>query len=282
MKPALRPVEVDGEFRMDVRALRAAIATDRAAGRHPACIIANCGTVNTGAIDPLNELADLAEAEGLWLHVDGAFGALARLSAKLRPLLRGIERADSLAFDLHKWISVPFDCAALLTKHPARHRATFASAPVYMMPSDRGILAGGVPFADLGLDLTRGFRALKVWLSLKAHGARHHAAVIEQNVEDAGRFASAIEAHPDFELLAPVSLNIVCFRYAPARLPAPRLNAVNQELLLRLQESGAAVLSSTQIRGQFALRLANVNHRSEPADFDLLLEALLKLGAALS
>jgi len=278
----VRRVSTDGAFRMSVPALRGAIDEDRAAGLEPACVVATAGTVNTGAIDPLDEIASLCAAESLWLHVDGAFGALAHISPELRPLLHGLPRADSLAFDLHKWFSAPIDCACLLTRHAEQHRATFASTPSYMKPTDRGILAGGVPFADLGIDLTRDFKALKVWLSLKAYGVGHHAAVIEQNVNDAQRFAAVVHAHADFELLAPVSLNIVCFRYAPARLAAARLDAVNDELLLRLQESGIAVLSSTILRGQFALRLANVNHRSLPEDFELLLASLLQIGALLS
>ena len=255
---------------------------DRATGIVPVCVVANAGTVNTGAIDPLEELGLLCASQGLWLHVDGAFGALAHLSPALRPLLEGLPRADSLAFDLHKWFSAPIDCACLLTRHAARHRATFASTPSYMAPTDRGVLAGGVPFADLGIDLTRDFKALKVWLSLKAYGVSHHAAVIEQNVKDAQCFAAQIGARGDFELLAPAPLNIVCFRYAPARLPPARLDAVNQELLLRLQESGVAVLSSTILRGQFALRMANVNHRTRREDFDMLLATLLEIGAVLS
>ncbi len=278
----LRRIPVDAAFRMSVPALCEGIAEDRAAGLEPACVVANAGTVNTGAIDPLSEIADLCAAESLWLHVDGAFGALAHLSPPLRPLLHGMPRADSLAFDLHKWFSAPIDCACLLTRHAARHHATFASTPSYMAPTDRGILAGGVPFADLGIDLTRDFKALKVWLSLKAYGVPHHAAVIEQNVNDAQCFAASIDAHADFELLAPAALNIVCFRYAPARLAQKRLDDVNEELLLRLQESGVAVLSSTILHGQFSLRLANVNHRSRPEDFELLLTALLQIGAVLS
>lgn len=278
----LRRVAVDGEFRISVAALREAIARDREDGLMPACVVASAGTVNTGAIDPLEEMAELCAAESLWLHVDGAFGALAHLSPVLQPLLQGLPRADSLAFDLHKWFSAPIDCACLLTRHAARHRATFSSTPAYMTPTERGILAGGVPFADLGIDLTRDFKALKVWLSMKAYGVRHHAAVIEQNVNDARCFAAAIGAHAEFELLAPAPLNIVCFRYAPARLAGERLNAVNEELLLRLQESGIAVLSSTLLEGRFALRMANVNHRSRPEDFHLLLETLLGIGAGLA
>lgn len=276
---ALRRVAVDERYRMQTAALERAVRADREAGLNPICVIATAGTVNTGAIDPLEEVAAVCAGEGLWMHVDGAYGALAYIAGSLRPLLTGMERADSLAFDLHKWIGVPFDCACLLTRHPETQRAAFELAPAYMTATDRGVLAGGVPFADMGIDLTRPFRALKVWMSLKAHGVRKYAALIEQNVRQARVFAAAVEAEPLLELLAPVEMNVVCFRYRPPGLDEAALNALNQELLLRLQESGAAVLSSTLLDGRLALRLAHVNHRSRDEDFDVLLQAVLRLGA---
>ncbi len=270
---SLRLIPATGDFTIDANRLRTEIAADRERGHSPFCIVGTAGTVNTGAIDPLNQLATIAAEESLWLHVDGAFGALARLHPDLAPLLDGLERADSLAFDLHKWGSMPFSCAALLVRDSAAHRAAFASTPSYMAPSTRGPLAGGVPFADRGIDLTRGFDSLKVWIALRAYGVERFANLIRQNVEDARRFAALIEAHPDFEILAPVSLNIVCFRYVR---PGLDLDAFNQELLLRLQESGAAIVSSTTIDGRFALRLAHVNHRSRPEDFQAVIETLAR------
>lgn len=276
----LRKIDVDEAFRLDVRALRAAIEADRAAGRRPFCVVGTAGTVNTGAIDPLEEVAALCEGEGLWFHVDGAFGALARWSEKLAPLVRGLERADSLAFDLHKWGSLPFTCACLLTRHPDEHRAAFALDRPYMAPAERGVLAGGVPFADLGIDLTRGFEALKAWMCFQTHGLDAYAAGIEENVRQARRLAALVEAALELELLAPVALNVVCFRYAPQG--AGDLDALNRELLLRLEESGRALISSTRIGGRFALRAANVNHRSTDADFDELLRAVLAIGEELT
>jgi len=277
----LRRVGVDSTFRMRVADLRARVSEDRAAGLHPVCVIGTAGTVNTGAVDPLEELADFCAAEGLWFHVDGAFGALACWSDKLRPLVAGMERADSLAFDLHKWVSLPFECACLLTRHAEAHRAAFALSPAYMTATDRGVLAGGVPFADLGIDLTRGFKALKAWMCLKTHGVRKYAAVIEENVRQARRLGALIEECTHLELMAPVALNVVCFRYAPARIAEGRLDAVNEELLLRLQESGCAVISSTRIGGRFVLRAAHVNHRSRDEDFDELVNAVLAIGEEL-
>jgi glutamate/tyrosine decarboxylase-like PLP-dependent enzyme len=234
--------------------------------------------VNTGAIDDLDAIADFCQDEGIWLHIDGAFGALLRLSDTLRPLVSGIERADSLAFDLHKWGYLPFECASVLVRDPALHRATFATSASYLGETARGVIAGGLPFAERGLDLTRGFKALKVWLSFKAHGTEAFARLIEQNVRQARHLADLVEAHPDLELLAPVPLNVVCFRYAPRGFPSGELNRLNEEILIRLQESGLAVPSGTVLQGRYALRCANVNHRSRRSDFDALVDAVVRIG----
>jgi aromatic-L-amino-acid decarboxylase len=262
-KSSVRRVPVDADFRVELGALREAICDDRRAGHRPICVVGNAGSINTGATDDLGGLARLCRDEHVWFHVDGAFGALARLSERLRPIVAGIEEADSLAFDLHKWGYQPFDVACVLVRDGALHRAAFASSASYLATMDRGVIAGGLPFANLGVDLTRGFRALKVWMSLKAHGVSAIARLIEQ---------------PDLELLAPVPLNLVCFRFAPAGLDGDRLNQVNQELLLRLQESGIAVPSSTTLGGRFAIRCAIVNHRSRREDFDALVEAVVRIG----
>lgn len=272
----LRRVGVDGRYRMDVGELRRRMDEDRRAGLRPVCVVGTAGTVNTGAVDPLEELAKVCAGEDVWFHVDGAFGALARWSGKLAPLVQGMERADSLAFDLHKWGSLPFACACLLVRDAAAHRAAFAMERPYMAPGERGVLAGGVPFADLGIDLTRGFEALKVWMCLQTHGVEKYAAGIEENVRQAQRLARLVEAAPELELMAPVELNVVCFRYAPAGCEG--LDALNRELLLRLEESGRALVSSTMLGGRFALRAANVNHRSTDEDFDELVRAVLEIG----
>jgi aromatic-L-amino-acid/L-tryptophan decarboxylase len=275
---SLRTIAVDGDFRIDVAALRLAIAEDRAAGRRPCCVIGTAGTVNTGACDDLRALAALCREEELWLHVDGAFGALVRLSDQLRHVVDGIELADSIAFDLHKWMYQPFDVACVLVRDGALHRAAFARAAPYLAALERGTIAGGLPFADLGIDLSRGFRALKVWMSLRAYGVDRFARLIEQNVRQAAALAAQIRATPELELLAPVPLNIVCFRYAPRDVPGHRLNELNQEILLRLQETGTAVPSSTIIDGAFAIRCAIVNHRTKLADLDRLVRATVQLG----
>ncbi|HEV7591440.1 MAG TPA: pyridoxal-dependent decarboxylase [Longimicrobium sp.] len=275
---SFRPIRVDGDDRVDVEAMRAAIRADRAAGHHPFCAIGTAGTVNTGATDDLRALAALCREEGLWFHVDGAFGALARLSDELAPLVAGMEEADSLGFDLHKWMYLPFECACVLVRDAEQHRAAFSITASYLAETTRGVIAGGIPFADLGVDLTRGFKALKVWMSLKAHGVDAIARLIEQNVAQARHLAGLVEADPSLELLAPVALNVVSFRYAAAGVPEERLDAINQEILLRVQEAGIAVPSGTLVRGRYAIRVANVNHRSRREDFELLARSVARIG----
>ncbi|MET0397227.1 MAG: pyridoxal-dependent decarboxylase [Longimicrobiaceae bacterium] len=275
---AFRRVPVDADYRMDPAALARRVAEDRAAGMRPVCVVGTAGTVNTGATDDLRALADFCRREGLWFHVDGAFGALAYLSDGLRPGVAGLEEADSVGFDLHKWGYLPFECACVLVRDPAVHRAAFAMAAAYLAGAERGVMSAGLPFAERGVDLTRGFKALKVWMSLKAYGVDKLARLIEQNVRQARHLAARVEAHPELELLAPVPLNVVCFRYAPAGVADEVLDRVNAEVLLRLQERGIAVPSSTVLRGRFAIRAANVNHRSRRDDFDALAEGVVALG----
>jgi len=275
-------IPTDDQYRMNISVLRDVVLRDRAAGALPCCIIGTAGTVNTGATDDLAALAQFCREEEIWFHVDGAFGALLRLSPSLREKVQGIELADSLGFDLHKWGYLPFECACLLVRDPELHRATFAISASYLGGAKRGATAGGFPFADRGVDLTRGFKALKVWLSFRAYGINALASLIEQNVAQVQYLAGLIEAHSELELLAPVPLNIVCFRYVPQRTAAGDLNALNQEILLRLQESGLALPSATVLQERYAIRCANVNHRTRRADFDLLVEAVVKLGRKIS
>ncbi len=265
---ALRRVAVDSAGRIRIDALREAIARDRRDGHRPICVIGTAGTVNTGAVDDLRALADLCRAEDLWFHIDGAFGALARLSPTARDTLQGMELADSLAFDLHKWMYQPFEVACAIIRDGAAHREAFAISASYLAETSRGVSAGGLPFAERGVELTRNFKALKVWMSLKAHGIDAFARVIDQNVRQARHLQALVEAHDELELLAPVALNVVCFRFAPRGVAEEVLDRVNRELLLRIQESGFAVPSSTELAGRFALRVAITNHRSRFDDFD--------------
>jgi glutamate/tyrosine decarboxylase-like PLP-dependent enzyme len=279
---AFRRIPVDDEFRVNVAALRAAIAEDRAAGHQPICVIGNAGTVNTGATDDLTAIAALCREQGIWFHVDGAFGAFAALAPSLRATVAGMEAADSIAVDLHKWGYLPFEVGLALVRHPDAHRATFATSSRYLDATPRGIVAGGFPFADLGVQLSRGFRALKVWMSLKAHGADAWGRLVEQNVAQARHLRDRVLAEPRLELLAPAPLNVVCFRYLAPGLAGATLDRVNEEILLRVQERGIAVPSSTVLDGRFALRVAITNHRSRLEDFDLFVDAVLAIGAELT
>jgi len=276
---SFRQIAVDDNYQIDLPSLCARIADDRAAGLTPICVVGTAGTVSTGATDDLRALARLCRAEHLWLHVDGAFGALARWSEHLRPRVAGIEDADSLAFDLHKWVYQPFTAACVLVRDGAALNRSFATAQDYLAPTRRGVAAGGMRFSDRGIDLTREFRALKVWLSLKAYGVRTMAALMEQNVAQACALGRLVDEHPELERLGPVSLNVVCFRYVPEPdCSADFLNRLNQELLLRLQESGIAVPSSTVLGSRYALRCCFVNHRTRRADIPRLVEAVVRFG----
>lgn len=276
----LRLIPVDAEYRVDVPALAAAIAADRAQRRRPICVVGNAGTVNTGATDDLEALGRLCRAENLWFHVDGAFGALVRLAPELAGIVRGLETADSVAFDLHKWGYLPFEVGCTLVRHPTIHRDTFAEAPSYLGATARGLAAGGVLFADLGIQLSRGFRALKVWMAFKTHGADLIGRMVAQNVAQVRFLVSLIDAHPKLELLAPAPLNICCFRYVAPDLDVVALNALNQEILWRLQESGVALPSHTVLDGRFAIRVANTNQRSRREDFELLVKTVVEIGDA--
>jgi aromatic-L-amino-acid/L-tryptophan decarboxylase len=276
---SLRRVPVDSDFRIRLDALREMVNADRLLGLRPICVIGTTGTVNSGATDDLAGLADFCTAQSLWFHVDGAFGALARLVPSLAPALNGIERADSLAFDLHKWMYLPFEVACVLVRDRATHEATFSVTPSYLTDEGRGVIAGGLPFADRGMELTRNFKALKVWLSLKAHGVETFSRAIEENVSQARRFGDRIVRVKDVVLCAPVSLNIVCFRVAPPSMSPEQQDALNKELLLRIQETGLAIPSGSRIDGRYVIRVACSNHRSRWEDFELLASGVERLAA---
>lgn len=281
---ALRRIPVDEHCRVDVVALEAAIERDRAGGLRPMCVVGNAGTVNTGAIDDLAELADVAARQHVWFHVDGAFGACAAISPTLRPLLNGMDRADSLAFDLHKWMYFPYEAGCTLVRSDAAHRAAFGYDAAYMAPEERGLAAArNQQFTEYGPQLSRGFRALKIWLGLKEQGADKYRALIEQNVRQARYLAELVTAAPDLELLAPVSLNVVCLRYRGAgALHDDQLNALNREVLGRLQEGGLVVPSHTVLNGRYAIRAAITNHRSRREDFELFAREVSAVGAAVA
>ena len=278
---ALRLVAVDAAFRIDVMALDRAIAADRQAGLRPFCVVGNAGTVNTGAIDDIAALADLCTAQGLWLHIDGAFGALVALSGRLRHHVAAIERADSLAFDFHKWMHVPYDAGCVLVRDGSAHRATFAGHAPYLAVAGDG-LAGGEPwFCDFGPELSRGFRALKVWATFRAFGARRLGEAIAANCALARYLARRVSAHPMLELMAPVSLAIVCLRYVASGVADGALNAINAEIVADMQNRGVAAPSLTALGGATVIRVAIFNHRTRRADVDALVDEVVATGTRL-
>ena len=278
---SLRVLATDSLFRLDPIALERAMAEDRAAGHRPFMLIANAGTVDVGAIDPLIELADIAKREGLWFHVDGAYGATAVMSPELAPKFAGIERADSIAFDFHKWLQVPYDAGCLIVRDGTLHRATFASNPNYLTRMPRGLASAQPWFTDFTLDLSRGFRALKVWFTIKEHGSIELGNAMEINVRQARLLADLVDNEPHFELLAPVNLNIVCFRYRRMETSEPELDRLNDELVIRLQESGEAVTSSTTIGNRRAIRACIVNQRTTNDDIIRTFDALRRIAETL-
>lgn len=275
---ALRRIPTGPDCRLDLAALRTAITEDRAAGWEPACVIATAGTVNTGAVDDLPGVARLCRAESLWMHVDGCIGALGKLAPRHRGMLAGLEEADSVALDPHKWMHAPFEVGCALIRDPAAHLRSFSLHQEYLEHSTRGVAAGHWLY-DYGLQTSRGFRALKVWMMLKEQGAEKFGRIIDQNIDQARYFADRLVARPDFDLVAPVTLDIVCFRHTPAGVPEAGLKALNTEIMLRLQEEGLAVLSDTTVHGTHCLRAAIANHRTRLEDIDLVIEAIARIGA---
>jgi len=281
---ALRLLPVDGQFRMDIRALEAAIARDRADGNLPFCVVGAAGTTNTGAFDDLEALADLCVREGLWLHVDGAFGIWAALVPSAKYLVAGLERADSLAFDLHKWMYMPYEIGCVLVRHEREHRETFSLTPAYLAhgEGERGLSGRDVPYlTDYDFLLSRQFRALKAWMSFKEHGIDRYGGMIQQNIDQARYLGRLVEATPELELATPVTLNVVCFRYFRSGLDNASLDVLNRRILEELQESGLAVPSGTTLLGKFVLHVANTNHRTRRDDFDLLVREVVRIGKSL-
>ena len=274
-------IPVDKDYKIDLKELQQAISKDKKRGRLPFCIVGNAGTVNTGAIDPLNELAVLAKREKLWFHVDGAFGAFAAVVNELKREIQGLHEADSLALDLHKWMCMPYETGCVLIKNKELHRKAFQLDPPYLTSHERGLPAGPESFGNYGLQLSRGFRALKVWMSLKEHGSEKYKRIIKQNIAQAKYLEYLIRQSDKLELMAPVSLNIVCFRFSNPELTTKELNALNREILMTLHERGIAIPTYTFLGNKYVLRVANVNHRSRKEDFEMLVKAVAEIGKIL-
>ena len=281
-REALRVILVNADFQIDLAALERTLFEDKNNGLHPFCVVGTAGTVNTGAFDDLEALAQLCQREGLWFHVDGAFGALAALCDDLKPMVKGMARADSVAFDLHKWMYMPIEVGCTLVRSRKAHRDTFATPAGYLAHLERGMASGDHWFSEFGPQLSRNFRALKVWMCIQEHGIQKYGRLIRQNVDQAQYLAKRVDAAPELERLAPAPLNIVCFRFVAGGLDESQLDALNQELLARLHESGVAGPSYATIQGKFTLRVANTNHRTRREDFDALLEAVVDIGRKLA
>lgn len=273
---ALRSIAAGADGSMDLELLAQAVAKDRAAGVVPFCVVATAGSVDLGWFDDIDRIADFCAREQLWLHVDGAFGAWARLAdSPWSGLLRGIERADSLAFDFHKWMYVQYDCGVVLIRDESIHRQAFAARPAYLAKQDQG-LGGGEPwYCDYGMDLSRGFRALKVWSALRAYGSEALGQAITRNCRLAARMGERVAAQPGLRLAAPIRLNVCCFSAAPAHWEAAAQDALNESITHQLQLSGDVVFSTTKIGGRTVIRAAIANHRTCDADIDYSIAAVV-------
>ncbi|MEM5517368.1 pyridoxal-dependent decarboxylase [Henriciella sp. AS95] len=273
---ALRRVPCDADLKMDVAALESMIEADRAAGDTPFVVIGTAGTVNAGSIDPLADLAALCAKQALWFHVDGAFGGAGILSDHLKPKLEGIERADSIAFDFHKWLQVNYDAGFVLVRDGAFHRRAFSDLPEYLSGVDRGLAAASPWPVEFGPELSRGFRALKVWAHLKEIGPQRLGAVVTRNCQQVEYLASCIDAHESLERMASIETSICCFRYVRQNMSEDDLDALNQEIVIRLQEAGIAAPSWTRIGGRLAIRVNITNHRTRMSDIDVLIDAIVR------
>jgi glutamate/tyrosine decarboxylase-like PLP-dependent enzyme len=291
----VRAVPSDGRFRIDLRRLREMVEADERAGLRPFCVVASAGTVSTGAVDPLSELARFARERSLWLHVDGAYGALAACAPSKRELFEGLAEADSVSLDPHKWLYTPLGCGCLLLREPERARAAFAGTEEGYIKVFESVEDEAHAFWDYGVELSRPFRALKVWAALRFYGAARVAAAIEEDCALAAYMAGRVRESEDFELLADATLGICCFRYAPAGLrreleaagdeeERERLNRaldeLNARVMHRVQRGGEAYVSNAVLRGRFALRASITNFRTTRRDIDLTLDVIRRAAGA--
>ena len=277
----LRKVPVNEALQIDLQALKTMIQRDRDSGHLPFCVVGVAGTTNTGAIDNLEALADICQENNLWYHVDGAFGAWAAISPGAKHLVAGMERADSLAFDLHKWMYLPYAIGCVLIRDEEVHRQAFSLTPTYLAhgEGERGLTGVDIPWqSDYGFELSRSFPALKAWMTIKEAGVDKYGRLIQQNIDQAHYLARLVEAEPELELALPVSLNIVCFRYSRTGLDDTALDTLNKQIEIELQEQGTAVPSIVVINGKQYLHVAITNHRSRREDFDMLVQEVIRVG----
>jgi aromatic-L-amino-acid decarboxylase len=279
---SIRTIATGADYRMKVDALEAAIEDDRARGVRPIAVIATGGSTNTGAIDDLSAIAGVCRRHDVWMHVDAAYGGPAILATEYAGALRGIAQADSVALDPHKWLFVPVEAGLVLVRDAEAMRAAFSLVPPYIRQSGSAGEVYGLPwFSEYGFQQTRGFRALKVWMTLQQFGLKGCQEAIEANLALAGYLADRVRQAPDLALMAPPSLSVVCFRYVARDLDEDATAALNRTLLERLQLGGEAFITSTELRGRFVLRACIVNHRSRREDIDRMLDAVRAIGVTL-
>jgi len=278
----LRKLPCDEQFRLPMDALARAVAEDRARGLRPAIVVGSAGTVNTGAVDPLNAIADFCARESLWFHADGAYGAMARVAPSLAPQFAGMERADSLAADPHKWLYVPYEAGATLVREGHRLADAFRKFPEYLASDPDSPFPGPAWFAERGPELSRGFKALKVFMGLMRHGRAGYAAAIERDVALARYLSDEVDRRPQLERLAPTTLSIVNFRYLVTGAAAERVDTINRQIVNRLVGSGSFFLAPTILKGRASLRVCIVNFRTSEEDLKFLLDEACRVGAELA
>ena len=289
----IRWVKVDQDFCMDVKDLEKQIVEDRGRGYHPFCVVATAGTVNTGAIDPLDSIAGICERYNLWFHVDAAYGGFASISSNLKPLMKALDRADSLVLDPHKWLFIPYEAGCILVKNPEHMRKTFSMEASYLHLNDDGSTSKkDVDFSDYGIQLSRQFRALKIWMSLKQYGMKKYGRLIDQNVQLTRYLEALVDESSDFEILTPTSLSVCCFRYYPRDLREKNnggdtmendkitvyLNDLNLSIAKAMRLDQRVVLSSTMLKDKFALRACIINFRTMKKDIRDIVEIIRELG----
>jgi glutamate/tyrosine decarboxylase-like PLP-dependent enzyme len=269
----LRLIPIDAKLRMDTATLERQIASDKTAGKIPLAVIASAGTVNTGAIDPLGTIGKIARQNGLWFHIDGAYGALAAIAEPAK--FKGMELADSLSLDTHKWLYQPLDCGCLLYRSPEAAQKAFSHTGDYTRALSADPIEG-FAFFEESLELSRRFRALKLWLSLRYHGLAAFRESIRKDMAHAGRLAEAIEREPKLELVGRGELSAVCFRYrGSGEVSGDELNRRNALILKCTQKRGRVYLSNATLAGRFCLRACIVNHRTRDSDVDTVIPEVL-------
>ncbi|OLS26813.1 MAG: L-2,4-diaminobutyrate decarboxylase [Candidatus Heimdallarchaeota archaeon LC_3] len=276
----LRKISVNDSYEINCDELEKSINDDIKKGFKPICIIGNLGTVNTGAVDDLGKLSSISKKYDLWLHVDGAFGALTKISPESNYLAKNLELADSIAFDFHKWMYINYEAGGILVKRKSDHLKALSLTADYIAHSTRGLHASETWFADYGIQLSRSFKALKIWTLIKEQGIEKFGRLVQQNINQANYLASLIMREKSLELSIPVSMNIVCFRFKPdnIEMTQEQLNKINEEILWQLHEKGIAIPSYTNLKGNYVIRVAITNHRSRKEDFELLISSIIELG----